>query len=381
MVTHAADPVPPIQPGRPAAPGHGDVLAPAVQRAVVSPHEAPGQALATAGDNPAPPAAAPAQAPAPGQSAAARPALDSGPAPVVQRAATVPPVPAATPERGLFLPLHEPSAQASTGVAPTPPPRPGLAPPLSSGRPETGGPGPVPAVRLAPPLASGRPVPFAPATAGGSVMEPVSVQRASAAVPGQASTGAAASPPMAGLAPPLPSGRPAPGKPVPVHVPGPTPRPAVRLTPPAFAPAPIPGPVQAPFPTPTPAAQRAPKAGPVRVHAPDHPLPHAPQLPIPAPAPPSFPPTAAAPPSVQRTPHTEPPPPYSPPSPSTPTTPIPTTGEPPPAYTPVDFDARALTGAQVDELTHRLIGPLTRLLRTELRLDRERIGRLRDPRN
>ncbi|MGW0464746.1 hypothetical protein ACWDX6_05620 [Streptomyces sp. NPDC003027] len=119
----------------------------------------------------------------------------------------------------------------------------------------------------------------------------------------------------------------------------------------------------------------------MRVHAPDHPLPHAPQLPIPAPAPPSFPPTAAAPPSVQRTPHTEPPPPYSPPSPSTPTTPIPTTGEPPPAYTPVDFDARALTGAQVDELTHRLIGPLTRLLRTELRLDRERIGRLRDPRN
>ena len=42
------------------------------------------------------------------------------------------------------------------------------------------------------------------------------------------------------------------------------------------------------------------------------------------------------------------------------------------------FDARALSDGQVDELTHRLIGPLTRLLRTELRLDRERIGRLRD---
>ncbi|WP_037772031.1 hypothetical protein [Streptomyces sclerotialus] len=44
------------------------------------------------------------------------------------------------------------------------------------------------------------------------------------------------------------------------------------------------------------------------------------------------------------------------------------------------FDARELTDGQVDELTHRLIGPLTRLLRTELRMDRERIGRLRDPR-
>jgi hypothetical protein len=44
------------------------------------------------------------------------------------------------------------------------------------------------------------------------------------------------------------------------------------------------------------------------------------------------------------------------------------------------FDARKLKDEQVDELTHRLIGPLTRMLRTELRLDRERIGRLRDPR-
>jgi hypothetical protein len=42
------------------------------------------------------------------------------------------------------------------------------------------------------------------------------------------------------------------------------------------------------------------------------------------------------------------------------------------------FDARALSDGQVDELTHRLIGPLARLLRTELRLDRERTGRLRD---
>lgn len=44
------------------------------------------------------------------------------------------------------------------------------------------------------------------------------------------------------------------------------------------------------------------------------------------------------------------------------------------------FDARSLTEGQFDELVHRLIGPLTRLLRTEFRLDRERIGKLRDPR-
>ncbi|MFC4909631.1 hypothetical protein [Actinomadura gamaensis] len=34
----------------------------------------------------------------------------------------------------------------------------------------------------------------------------------------------------------------------------------------------------------------------------------------------------------------------------------------------------------LDELARRLVGPLSRLLRTELRLDRERMGRLRDPR-
>ena len=53
-------------------------------------------------------------------------------------------------------------------------------------------------------------------------------------------------------------------------------------------------------------------------------------------------------------------------------------GEPPGGT--AAFDARKLSDGQVDELTHRLIGPLTRLLRTELRLDRERIGRLRDTR-
>lgn len=57
---------------------------------------------------------------------------------------------------------------------------------------------------------------------------------------------------------------------------------------------------------------------------------------------------------------------------------------PPPAYEEVPrgaFDPRALTDFQLDELTHRLTGRITRLLRTELRLDRERVGRLRDPRH
>ncbi|WP_175647662.1 extensin [Streptomyces cyaneochromogenes] len=45
------------------------------------------------------------------------------------------------------------------------------------------------------------------------------------------------------------------------------------------------------------------------------------------------------------------------------------------------FDPRSLTDFQLDDLTHRLVGRITRHLRTELRLDRERVGRLRDPRD
>ncbi|MFE7974516.1 hypothetical protein [Streptomyces shenzhenensis] len=58
-------------------------------------------------------------------------------------------------------------------------------------------------------------------------------------------------------------------------------------------------------------------------------------------------------------------------------------GEPPPGYSAVakgQFDPRSLTDFQLDELTHRLVGRITRLIRTELRLDRERIGKLRDHR-
>ncbi|WP_158575839.1 hypothetical protein [Streptomyces corynorhini] len=45
------------------------------------------------------------------------------------------------------------------------------------------------------------------------------------------------------------------------------------------------------------------------------------------------------------------------------------------------FKPRELKEDQMAELVNRLIGPMTRLLRTELRLDRERIGKLRDPRH
>ncbi|KOU38030.1 hypothetical protein ACFWHQ_09055 [Streptomyces sp. NPDC060334] len=58
-------------------------------------------------------------------------------------------------------------------------------------------------------------------------------------------------------------------------------------------------------------------------------------------------------------------------------------GGPPPGYTAVpagSFDPRELTEFQLDELVHRIIDRVTRLVRTELRMDRERIGRLRDPR-
>ncbi|PKV83408.1 hypothetical protein BX283_0910 [Streptomyces sp. TLI_146] len=57
--------------------------------------------------------------------------------------------------------------------------------------------------------------------------------------------------------------------------------------------------------------------------------------------------------------------------------------DPPPGYAAVPaggFDPRALSEFQLDALVHRIIGRITRLIRTELRMDRERIGRLRDPR-
>ncbi|ARX87309.1 hypothetical protein [Streptomyces alboflavus] len=85
-------------------------------------------------------------------------------------------------------------------------------------------------------------------------------------------------------------------------------------------------------------------------------------------------------------PPTGPPPPYSPPgngaSPP-PSGQVAAAAAPPPAYSRVPdgtFDPKDLTEFQLDELTHRMIGRITRLLRAELRMDRERIGRLRDDR-
>ncbi|WP_123975598.1 hypothetical protein [Streptomyces sp. Ag109_O5-1] len=53
----------------------------------------------------------------------------------------------------------------------------------------------------------------------------------------------------------------------------------------------------------------------------------------------------------------------------------------PPGYTAIEeggFDPRALTEYQVDALVHRIIDRITRHVRTELRRDRERVGKLRD---
>ncbi|MGW2836694.1 hypothetical protein ACWCWD_02700 [Streptomyces sp. NPDC001493] len=84
------------------------------------------------------------------------------------------------------------------------------------------------------------------------------------------------------------------------------------------------------------------------------------------------------------------PPPYTPAGPPPPYTPASASGssapppyDPPPEYTPVPdgtFDPKELTEFQLDALAHQLVGRITRLIRTELRLDRERIGKLRDPR-
>ncbi|WP_433890285.1 hypothetical protein [Streptomyces sp. CA-111067] len=83
------------------------------------------------------------------------------------------------------------------------------------------------------------------------------------------------------------------------------------------------------------------------------------------------------PPAYTRSDAAAPPPPYEPPQAAA------RSASPPPEYTAVPaggFDPRDLTDFQLDELVHRIIGRVTRLIRTELRLDRERIGKLRDPR-
>ncbi|MEU1556136.1 extensin [Streptomyces scabiei] len=136
--------------------------------------------------------------------------------------------------------------------------------------------------------------------------------------------------------------------------PRPAPRPARPTTPPvvprvrAVAPTPPPAPAPPPSATPTP-VQRAPQI---------------PLRPTPATTTSAVSPVTASATSAA----------------SSATTPAKTsrTSTPPPG---APFDPRTLTDFQLDELTHKLIGRITRLVRTELRLDRERIGRLRDPRH
>ncbi|MDV6289361.1 extensin [Streptomyces sp. UP1A-1] len=181
----------------------------------------------------------------------------------------------------------------------------------------------------------------------------------------------------------MPLRRPGPPGAAAVHAP----LPVASLTPPPAAPPlalrPAGAPVAPPAATPpAPPVQRAPgrtigalaaaasatvadALGRLRPHA-------SPQGPAPSPA---APPPYEPPPSYSAA--TSPPggrPPHAPPVPET---------DPPPAYSAVPaggFDPRELTDFQLDELVHRIIGRVTRLVRTELRMDRERVGRLRDPR-
>ncbi|WP_150211204.1 extensin [Streptomyces venezuelae] len=148
----------------------------------------------------------------------------------------------------------------------------------------------------------------------------------------------------------------------------------------------LPGPVQgSPLPIGTQTAQPAPTVLPVQR------FPATPPLPLPpppvvrtAPAPPPVPPPVPR--TVQRAPEPKTPQlrSQSPPQPREQRPqhdPDPAPSRAHPRVTDGAFSPRSLTDFQLDELAHRLIGRITRQLRTELRLDRERVGRLRDPRN
>ncbi|MEV7784019.1 extensin [Streptomyces sp. NPDC088106] len=189
-----------------------------------------------------------------------------------------------------------------------------------------------------------------------------------------------------------------------------SPGPVPLRAPAAFAPV-LPAPAASSVPS-APSVQRAAKAAPAPAAAPSVTRLHTPTPPA-LPGPPATVQRAgvstglkslwkkAVGPSASRTPGPPPAPTPGPPPPYDPGPPPPYDAGQPPPYDPAQpppyslhdphpggrgphagqFDPRALTDGQIDELTHRLLGPLTRLLRTELRMDRERIGRLRDPRS
>ncbi|MFI5470287.1 hypothetical protein ACIA6D_08685 [Streptomyces cacaoi] len=159
---------------------------------------------------------------------------------------------------------------------------------------------------------------------------------------------------------------------------------------PAAAPPAVPAPVvqRRPLPAPVSAATApvrpaTPPAPPVPA-AQASPVPMPASMPVPTPAPRPLPAAPTPPtPVVQRRAGTPPRTPSKPPRGAAGPPPGADRGAGDPAHPQAHpgFDPRALTDFQLDELTHRLTGRITRLLRTELRLDRERIGRLRDPRH
>ncbi|MGW5939935.1 hypothetical protein ACWIG3_32820 [Streptomyces celluloflavus] len=121
-----------------------------------------------------------------------------------------------------------------------------------------------------------------------------------------------------------------------------TPTPAPRIP----MPMPMPQAAPTPTPTPTPTPQPAPLPAPVQRSAPIQ------KRSAPAPTQKPLPPTTTR----------------TAPSSSTPAV-TSASAPPPPAFT---------TAAELDDLARKLVAPLSRLLRAELRSDRERIGRLRD---
>lgn len=136
-----------------------------------------------------------------------------------------------------------------------------------------------------------------------------------------------------------------------------------------------------------------PRTAPVTGHLPAAaPAPVAMPVARPAPAGPpgatSARPAAGPAPAVQRAPgaaSAAPPRPTPPPRPAPPPAAVQRSGGPPVVARTASpetesTDPLRLTEFQLDQLSHQLIGRVARLLRTELRLDRERIGRLRDSR-
>ncbi|MFB7897882.1 hypothetical protein ACFC1B_16265, partial [Streptomyces xiamenensis] len=135
-----------------------------------------------------------------------------------------------------------------------------------------------------------------------------------------------------------------------------------------------------------PATTPAPVAMPIARSAP--PVPPAPPASSAAPAPPAPARTyrAAAAPPVQRSPQGASPPPGSPPPP--PSARWQSGSSPESSWTAEQkaqrkaevADPLHMSEFQLDQLSRQIIGRVARLLRTELRLDRERIGKLRDNR-